>query len=205
MEQVATRAQLPSTLPARTKHGVPQQASREASRQTAQLGGFHHNQRLRNVQIRRCARVKAMGREVPNLSPIQFATAGGGMSNRRRPAAPPPKLASAPTEFAAAHRDSSFWCPDTRTGALFLALIRLYSAVSLPISDCDETFNYWEPAHYLLYGRGFQTWEYRCACVRACVCWARSHACSLACTPAALFRAAHSTRCAPICTCTSML
>ena len=28
------------------------------------------------------------------------------------------------------------------------------------ISDCDETFNYWENMHYLLYGRGLQTWEY---------------------------------------------
>ena len=28
------------------------------------------------------------------------------------------------------------------------------------ISDCDETFNYWEPLHYLIYGKGFQTWEY---------------------------------------------
>ena len=28
------------------------------------------------------------------------------------------------------------------------------------ITDCDETFNYWEPTHYLLYGRGLQTWEY---------------------------------------------
>jgi hypothetical protein len=26
--------------------------------------------------------------------------------------------------------------------------------------DCDETFNYWDPLHYLLFGRGFQTWEY---------------------------------------------
>ena len=24
----------------------------------------------------------------------------------------------------------------------------------------DETFNYWEPAHYILYGSGQQTWEY---------------------------------------------
>jgi alpha-1,2-mannosyltransferase len=31
------------------------------------------------------------------------------------------------------------------------------------VSDCDETFNYWEPSHYMLYGWGFQTWEYRCA------------------------------------------
>jgi alpha-1,2-mannosyltransferase len=29
-----------------------------------------------------------------------------------------------------------------------------------PIQDCDETFNYWEPAHYLSHGYGLQTWEY---------------------------------------------
>ncbi len=26
--------------------------------------------------------------------------------------------------------------------------------------DCDETYNYWEPAHYLTHGYGRQTWEY---------------------------------------------
>lgn len=26
--------------------------------------------------------------------------------------------------------------------------------------DCDEVFNYWEPLHFLLFGTGFQTWEY---------------------------------------------
>jgi hypothetical protein len=29
------------------------------------------------------------------------------------------------------------------------------------VADCDETFNYWEPTHFLMYGYGFQTWEYR--------------------------------------------
>ena len=29
-----------------------------------------------------------------------------------------------------------------------------------PVQDCDETFNYWEPTHYLLHGYGLQTWEY---------------------------------------------
>merc|ERR1719320_461476 len=29
-----------------------------------------------------------------------------------------------------------------------------------PILDCDETFNYWEPLHWLLNHRGQQTWEY---------------------------------------------
>ena len=29
-----------------------------------------------------------------------------------------------------------------------------------PIQDCDEVYNYWEPAHYLTHGYGRQTWEY---------------------------------------------
>ena len=42
----------------------------------------------------------------------------------------------------------------------FLSQVRLSSAVWSGISDCDETYNYWEPAHQLLYGQGMQTWEY---------------------------------------------
>lgn len=37
---------------------------------------------------------------------------------------------------------------------------RLCSAIWSHVSDCDETFNYWEPIHYLVYGQGLQTWEY---------------------------------------------
>lgn len=36
----------------------------------------------------------------------------------------------------------------------------LIAALFAPIQDCDETFNYWEPAHYLSHGYGLQTWEY---------------------------------------------
>ena len=36
----------------------------------------------------------------------------------------------------------------------------LISAFFAPIQDCDETFNYWEPTHYLSHGYGLQTWEY---------------------------------------------
>ena len=50
----------------------------------------------------------------------------------------------------------------TVLSVLLLARV-LQSAVSLFVSDCDEAFNYWEPTHYLIYGTGFQTWEYRCA------------------------------------------
>ncbi|XP_050071941.1 alpha-1,2-mannosyltransferase ALG9 [Anopheles maculipalpis] len=41
-----------------------------------------------------------------------------------------------------------------------LVTVRVQSALWSIISDCDETFNYWEPLHYLLKGSGFQTWEY---------------------------------------------
>ena len=38
--------------------------------------------------------------------------------------------------------------------------VNLSAAVSAPIQDCDEVFNYWEPTHYLSHGFGLQTWEY---------------------------------------------
>ena len=39
-------------------------------------------------------------------------------------------------------------------------VIRVIAALTSHIRDCDETFNYWEPTHYLMYGYGLQTWEY---------------------------------------------
>ncbi|XP_059049464.1 alpha-1,2-mannosyltransferase ALG9 [Achroia grisella] len=48
-------------------------------------------------------------------------------------------------------------------GAVALVLLltaRLLAAYWGHISDCDETYNYWEPLHYLVYGNGLQTWEY---------------------------------------------
>lgn len=44
---------------------------------------------------------------------------------------------------------------------VLLLFVRGYSASRNLVHDCDEVFNYWEPLHYLLYGYGFQTWEYR--------------------------------------------
>lgn len=38
--------------------------------------------------------------------------------------------------------------------------VNLVAALYAPIQDCDETFNYWEPTHYLDHGYGLQTWEY---------------------------------------------
>ena len=41
-----------------------------------------------------------------------------------------------------------------------LYMARIASVAFAPILDCDEVFNYYEPLHYMLYGIGFQTWEY---------------------------------------------
>lgn len=46
------------------------------------------------------------------------------------------------------------------TAFALLAAARLISALLNIIHDCDETFNYLEPLHYVLYGSGMQTWEY---------------------------------------------
>jgi hypothetical protein len=39
-------------------------------------------------------------------------------------------------------------------------------SLPLPLPECrsltcTETFNYWEPTHFLMFGYGMQTWEYR--------------------------------------------
>jgi len=52
------------------------------------------------------------------------------------------------------------WTPSPYTAFKVLLSARLGAAVWSGISDCDETYNYWEPAHHLLYGQGLQTWEY---------------------------------------------
>ena len=45
--------------------------------------------------------------------------------------------------------------------AFYICLIaHTLAASNAPIQDCDETFNYWEPLHYLTHGYGLQTWEY---------------------------------------------
>ena len=49
------------------------------------------------------------------------------------------------------------------TTFIFLCLLlpMILSALYNIIHDCDEVYNYWEPLHFLLYGHGMQTWEYR--------------------------------------------
>lgn len=47
-----------------------------------------------------------------------------------------------------------------KTSFKILLTAALFSVFLNGITDCDETFNYWEPLHYLIRGEGFQTWEY---------------------------------------------
>jgi len=53
--------------------------------------------------------------------------------------------------------------PITRQSALIIFLTcNLFSAIFSYITDCDESFNYWEPLHHVLFPKqeSFQTWEY---------------------------------------------
>ena len=52
------------------------------------------------------------------------------------------------------------WIPGSYTSFKLLLSARLSAAFWSIISDCDETYNYWEPTHFMLFGKGFQTWEY---------------------------------------------
>lgn len=48
-----------------------------------------------------------------------------------------------------------------KNGLILLNLIiRIYSSFYMIISDCDETFNYWEPLNLIIRGFGKETWEY---------------------------------------------
>lgn len=89
-------------------------------------------------------------------------TGGGGSSKKTKPTASgsparTPLLTVADVERVEERR---LWVPSRETAVSLLVLPRLVSAMASPIADCDETFNYWEPLHYLLFGFGFQTWEY---------------------------------------------
>ncbi|XP_050306990.1 alpha-1,2-mannosyltransferase ALG9 [Anthonomus grandis grandis] len=60
------------------------------------------------------------------------------------------------TEFVV--NNLTFPSGDTAFKALLSA--RFCAAIWSHISDCDETFNYWEPTHYIVFTKGLQTWEY---------------------------------------------
>eukprot|EP01147_Barroeca_monosierra_P005163 gene5163-7013_t len=56
--------------------------------------------------------------------------------------------------------DLKHWQRSDVAAALTIFTVRTFAALFANISDCDETYNYWEPLHYIVHGFGFQTWEY---------------------------------------------
>nr|CAB3221238.1 alpha-1,2-mannosyltransferase ALG9-like [Phallusia mammillata] len=57
-------------------------------------------------------------------------------------------------------KTSEVWLPESNTAFRLLMSANLCSALLNNITDCDETYNYWEPLHHLITDEGFQTWEY---------------------------------------------
>lgn len=64
------------------------------------------------------------------------------------------------TVTAKGRGDGPPWMPSNFTAFKAFLSVRLSAAFWSLVSDCDETYNYWEPTHFLIYGTGFQTWEY---------------------------------------------
>ena len=64
------------------------------------------------------------------------------------------------TDFACGTGNDSEYAPVKSLAFKLLLICRFCSAMMANINDCDETYNYWEPAHFVIYKRGFQTWEY---------------------------------------------
>lgn len=85
------------------------------------------------------------------------------MKRERRKASGLPKQkdeALSPIEHEYRQLEPLTWSPELYLAFKVLISARLCAAVWSNISDCDETYNYWEPTHYLMYGSGMQTWEY---------------------------------------------
>ena len=57
-------------------------------------------------------------------------------------------------------KEDEDWYPSRRAILRLVLLVRLLSVLYNLVWDCDETYNYWEPLHFILYKHGFQTWEY---------------------------------------------
>lgn len=72
-----------------------------------------------------------------------------------------PRTPVQPKKQAVPNTRLSSYTPNFIVAFSVLLVVRLLSALYNQVADCDETYNYWEPTHYLMYGYGFQTWEYR--------------------------------------------
>ncbi|GAA5839205.1 hypothetical protein JCM3766R1_003139 [Sporobolomyces carnicolor] len=103
--------------------------------------------------------LQSQGVNVPTGQQIRFKKSGVKVAPNPNTAALRPQepglLKDHNLRFAFAR-----WNPTMLTAFRLILLIRFCAAMYTAISDCDEVFNYWEPLHYLVHGKGFQTWEY---------------------------------------------
>jgi hypothetical protein len=98
---------------------------------------------------------------------MQSNDSGPNLVNRKKPNATA-KPSSQPSESKPAKSPQKS-SPNTQSfyqtlfgqhTFLLLLAVRSVSAYYNQIWDCDETYNYWEPLHFVLFGNGHQTWEY---------------------------------------------
>lgn len=94
-----------------------------------------------------------------------------GIKNRKlRNETTPQDTKNAPTVFTSMNQKKRSITKSTNTNStlsfittnIFMVVltVRTLSVCFNLVWDCDEVFNYWEPLHFILYGNGFQTWEY---------------------------------------------
>ena len=67
---------------------------------------------------------------------------------------------STSTATATASESSSSLKLSVFTLFLIFATVHVIGGTINHIDDTDEVYGYYEPLHYLLYGKGMQTWEY---------------------------------------------
>ncbi|KAJ2746803.1 hypothetical protein GGI20_001034 [Coemansia sp. BCRC 34301] len=85
----------------------------------------------------------------------QRPTGGGGGPRPKQLAKPELARQRQPQHIAA-----SAYVPSLSLAFRILSIVRIVGALTAPLQDCDEVFNYWEPLHLLQFGWGKQTWEY---------------------------------------------
>ncbi|ODM96605.1 Alpha-1,2-mannosyltransferase ALG9 [Orchesella cincta] len=99
-----------------------------------------------------------MSRNKEEMDALDDLSSTGSVGRRgRSKAAADSSAQNKPVEYLP---NDPYWSPSPYSAFKLLISARFAAALWSTISDCDETFNYWEPTHYLLYGKGFQTWEY---------------------------------------------
>ncbi|KAJ1987261.1 mannosyltransferase [Coemansia spiralis] len=75
---------------------------------------------------------------------------------KRQQPSPPPQNAKITEQPAL----SKQYVPSLSLLFRIFSIVRIVGALTSPIQDCDEVYNYWEPLHLLQFGTGKQTWEH---------------------------------------------